>query len=54
MCASWQNLLLMAGEAVSEVGFVHVSLDGLQRLLQHWEGTAQRFPPPGCRAHITD
>lgn len=49
-----QNLLLTAGVAVSEVSFIHVSVDGQEGLLQHREGTAQSSSLSGCRAHTTD
>lgn len=49
-----QNLLLKEGFAVSEVGFINVAVDGKQRLLQHWEGTAQSLSLPACRAHTPD
>lgn len=48
-----QNLLFIAGVAVSEVGFIHMSVDGQEGLLQRREGTLQNSPLSGCRANTT-
>ncbi|TNN29612.1 hypothetical protein EYF80_060237 [Liparis tanakae] len=45
------HCLFCHGLAVSEVGFIHEVVVGLERLLQHREGARQSSPLPGCRAH---